>query len=93
VVVGVNAFRELDSGIRIEQPDYATLEAGQRQRVADLRERRDGAAVDAALRAVREAARETANLLPPMVEAVQALATLGEISDVLREEWGEYRGT
>jgi methylmalonyl-CoA mutase, N-terminal domain len=93
VVVGVNAYREADSGARIEQPDYAALEAGQRNRLAGLRERRDAAAVAAALEAVRAAARGADNLLPPMVDAVRALATLGEISDVLRQEWGEYRGT
>jgi methylmalonyl-CoA mutase, N-terminal domain len=92
VIVGVNAHREQESGLRIEQPDYATLESGQRERLAALKARRDGRAVGEALEAVRAAARGADNLLPPMVVAVRSLATLGEISDVLREEWGEYRG-
>jgi methylmalonyl-CoA mutase, N-terminal domain len=93
IIVGVNAHREAEAGLRIEQPDYAGLEAGQRERLAALKAGRDGAEARQALASVRAAAREGHNLLPPMVDAVRALATLGEISDVLREEWGEYRGT
>jgi methylmalonyl-CoA mutase, N-terminal domain len=92
VIVGVNAHREQEAALRIEKPDYASLEAGQRERLAALRERRDTPLAREALERVRAAARAGHNLLPPMVEAVRALATLGEISDVLREEWGEYRG-
>ena len=55
-----------------------------------LRERRDAERVKRGLDAVRAAARSGENLLPPMIEAVRALATLGEISQVLREEWGVY---
>jgi methylmalonyl-CoA mutase, N-terminal domain len=91
VIVGVNAHREEEAGLRIDHPDYASLEAGQRERLASLRSRRDDVAVRAALDAVRQAGRGSDNLLPPMVDAVKALATLGEISDVLRDEWGEYR--
>jgi methylmalonyl-CoA mutase, N-terminal domain len=91
VIVGVNAYREEEGGMRIDQPDYAALESGQRERLASLREGRDTRAVEAALEAVRQATRGPDNLLPPMVDAVKALATLGEISDVLRDEWGEYR--
>jgi methylmalonyl-CoA mutase, N-terminal domain len=91
VIVGVNAHREAGTAPRVEAPDYASLEAGQRARLAALRSRRDGGAVAAALDAVRRAARGEGNLLPTMVEAVRALTTLGEISDVLRDEWGEYR--
>jgi methylmalonyl-CoA mutase, N-terminal domain len=48
--------------------------------------------VAAALETVRVAARGEANLLPPMVEAVRARVTLGEISDALRAEWGTFDG-
>jgi methylmalonyl-CoA mutase, N-terminal domain len=91
IIVGVNAHKEAEEPLRIPRPDYAALETGQRTRLADLRSRRDEDAVSRALDAVRAAARGTDNLLPPMVEAVKAMATLGEISDVLRREWGEYR--
>lgn len=91
VIVGVNAHREADGGVRIEQPDYAALERAQRQRLANVKGRRDEQRAGDALDGVRLAARGSDNLLPYMVEAVKALATLGEISDVLRQEWGEYR--
>ena len=61
------------------------------ERLPDLRARRDNTAVKAALEDVRAAARGTQNLLVPMREALKRLATLGEVSDVLREEFGEYR--
>jgi methylmalonyl-CoA mutase, N-terminal domain len=93
LIVGVNALREEAPGLRLEQPDYASLEAGQKDRLAKLKARRDGDATRRALEAVGAAARDGENLLPPMVQAVKALATLGELSDVLRAEWGEYRGT
>jgi len=91
LVVGVNAFRETEGAPRIEQPNYPELERAQIQRLASLRARRDPERVRQTLEAVRAAARSGENLLPPMIEAVRALATLGEISDVLRQEWGVYR--
>ena len=92
-IVGVNVFREEEEGLRIARPDYSGLEARQRERLAELRARRDAGAVEAALKEVRRAARDrSVNLLPVLVTAVKAYATLGEISDVLREEWGLYRG-
>ena len=51
---------------------------------------RDEAAVRAGLDAMLAAARSGANMLPPMLDAVRAEATLGEICDALREEWGTY---
>ncbi|MEJ2216540.1 MAG: methylmalonyl-CoA mutase family protein [Gemmatimonadota bacterium] len=92
VIVGVNEFREDEGPLRIEQPDYRALEEVQKQRLADVRDRRAAGRVDQALAAVRHAAVGTSNLLPPMIEAVKAEATLGEISDVLREAWGEWKG-
>ncbi|MCA9722545.1 MAG: methylmalonyl-CoA mutase, partial [Gemmatimonadetes bacterium] len=56
------------------------------------RARRDGTAVVSALAPRREVAAGAAPLMPPINEAVRARATLGEISDVLRETWGTYRG-
>jgi methylmalonyl-CoA mutase N-terminal domain/subunit len=56
-----------------------------------VRARREDAAVKAALEDVRAAARGTQNLLYPMREALSRYATLGEVSDVLREEYGVYQ--
>jgi methylmalonyl-CoA mutase N-terminal domain/subunit len=66
------------------------LEAGQRRGVGELRERRDGAAVEAALRALEDGARGTENLMPLLLDAVRSMATLGEISDTLRRTWGTW---
>ena len=93
VIVGVNAYREEEAGSRIEQPDYGTLEAEQKARLEAVRAERDEDAVADRLEAVATAAAGSDNLLPRVVDAVKAMATLGEISDVLRREWGEHRGT
>ena len=90
VIVGVNAFREEGERERVEQPDYPALEVEQRAALKALRARRSDPAVRRSLDEVRAAARDGGNLLPPMIAAVKSLATLGEISDVLREEWGVY---
>ena len=66
------------------------VERGQAERLAALRARRDGERVQRCLDAVRAAARGTDNLLPPMREALRARATVGEVSGVLRQEYGEY---
>ncbi|MFE3266596.1 methylmalonyl-CoA mutase [Streptomyces sp. NPDC059215] len=90
VVVGVNRFR-LD-----EEEPYEPLrvdpaiEAQQAERLARLRAERDGAAVEAALAALKDAAGGTANVLHPMKEALRARATVGEVCDALREVWGTY---
>ncbi len=90
-IVGVNAYTEEDPPPRIEQPDYSALEREQKRRLAERRAARAVREVQERLDAVRMAARGTDNLLPPMVAAVKAGATLGEISDLLRAEWGVYR--
>jgi methylmalonyl-CoA mutase N-terminal domain/subunit len=89
-VVGVNAFREGEGEPRIAQPDFTALEARQRDRLAALRAGRDGTAVRGALDAVTAAAGGEANVIPPIIAAVKARATLGEISDALRGVWGTF---
>jgi methylmalonyl-CoA mutase N-terminal domain/subunit len=90
VVVGVNRF-EVDDEQPVEiVPLDPDLEVRQRERLARVRDERDQAAVDAALKSLSEAAKGTDNLLPSMREALAAYATLGEVSDVLRDVFGEY---
>jgi methylmalonyl-CoA mutase, N-terminal domain len=90
VVVGVNKFT-VD-----EEEHYDPLRVdpaiGDEQcvRLATLRAERDQAAVDAALDAVKAAARGTDNVLYPLRDALRASATVGEVSDALREVWGLY---
>jgi methylmalonyl-CoA mutase N-terminal domain/subunit len=72
-------------------PDYSTLAEAQRKRVAELRAQRDAQNVNRTLAELDAAARDShAPLMEPMLDAVRARATLGEISDVLREAWGVY---
>jgi methylmalonyl-CoA mutase N-terminal domain/subunit len=67
------------------------LEAAQIARIKQLRAERDGGRAAAALAAVEQTARGSGNLLPPIVAAVEALATIGEISDCLRGVFGEHK--
>ncbi len=91
-VVGVNVHTEDEERATIALPDFEELARGQRRRLAEVRARRDEAPVRRALASVGSAADTGENLLPPIVEAVKARVTLGEISDALRERWGEYGG-
>ena len=91
VVVGVNRFVEPDDEpVELQRLDEAQVRA-QVVRLAGLRASRDQAAVERALAAVEETARGTGNLLHPMREALNARATLGEVSDRLRAVFGEHR--
>ena len=62
----------------------------QREKLTTLRGRRNGEEVTRALGRVASAANGEDNLVPPIVAAVKALATLGEVSDTLRAAWGTY---
>src|ERR1044072_1626283 len=68
-----------------------SVEQDQIARVRALRDRRDGEATEAALAKLEAAARGTENVLPRILECVEAVATVGEISNRLRRVWGEYR--
>jgi methylmalonyl-CoA mutase N-terminal domain/subunit len=91
IVVGVNRYRtaeEPPEGLlridrRVQDDQLASLRA--------LRARRDDGAVKTSLQALREAASGEANLMPPIIDAVRRYATVGEICDVLRGVFGEYR--
>jgi methylmalonyl-CoA mutase, N-terminal domain len=99
VVVGVNRFTDGNDAPAIPTPDFSTLEREQVERVAAVRAKRDSERVNAVLAAVRAAAPPYAEsaatprtaLMPLIVDAVRARATVGEISDALRAVWGEYR--
>jgi len=92
VVVGVNAYQAEDPPITVMKVDPAG-EAQQVSRVKALRARRNGTAARQAVDAVRAGAKGTDNLMPLILAAVKAEATLGEISDALRDVFGEYRET
>jgi len=92
VVVGVNEFttttpyagKMLRVDPRVRDDQVARLQS--------LRARRDNARTQGALNALRDAARGTSNLMPAILACVESYATLGEICDTLRQEFGEYRG-
>jgi methylmalonyl-CoA mutase, N-terminal domain len=91
IVVGVNDFVAADEEpvpVAVVDP---RLEEDQVQRVRALRARRSAAETARALGALDDAAGGTANLVAPIVGAVKALATVGEIADVLRRRFGEHR--
>ncbi|HZZ86178.1 MAG TPA: methylmalonyl-CoA mutase family protein [Anaeromyxobacteraceae bacterium] len=92
VVVGVNAFKSEDPPVPVMKVDPA-LEEQQARRVKALRAERDNAAATRAVDAVRAGARGSDNLMPLILAAVKAEATLGEVSDALRDVFGEYRET
>jgi methylmalonyl-CoA mutase N-terminal domain/subunit len=91
IVVGVNAFRsEEEEPIPILRIDEKVAR-GQVERLRAVRAERDGARAAAALADLERVAREGANVMPPIIAAVKAYATLGEISDVFRKVFGIYR--
>ena len=91
VVVGVNEYATDEPIPPISAPDYSKLADAQRRRVAELRRTRDGGRVKRTLGALEAAARDhDAQLMEPILDAVRARATLGEISDVLRAVWGVH---
>jgi methylmalonyl-CoA mutase N-terminal domain/subunit len=90
VVVGVNAHAaDTAPEIPLHRVDPA-VEARQKARTTTVRRERDVVAWQEALAHVRSAARTDVNLVPPIVAAVEAQATLGEIADALRDVFGEH---
>jgi methylmalonyl-CoA mutase N-terminal domain/subunit len=91
-VVGVNQFQTE----ALEVPEILRVDPaiGRRQvdRLQALRTRRDNDAVQRALADIRTASADTSqNMVPLLIAAVEAYATIGEICNVLRDEWGEYQ--
>ncbi len=93
IVVGVNHFTEEEERPEVFTPDYAGLAAQQRSRLEVTKASRVSSACDAALATLSTAAGGSDNLVPAIMEAVRVRATVGEISDVLREQWGTFRPT
>jgi methylmalonyl-CoA mutase N-terminal domain/subunit len=91
VVVGVNRFVQDESVhpevLRVDE----NVQRDRVERLRALRERRDSAAVESCLARLGEAARGDANVMPPILDAVEAQATLGEIADVLRAVFDVHR--
>jgi methylmalonyl-CoA mutase, N-terminal domain len=91
IIVGVNEFKVDDEPEMDVQGVTKEDERRQVESLKSVRAERDDEAVDESLEALRDAAQGEANLLPYIVEAVKAYATVGEICNVMRDEFGEYQ--
>jgi methylmalonyl-CoA mutase, N-terminal domain len=93
LIVGLNKFQlEEESSVPLLRVDPA-IERAQIERVRALRNRRDATVAEATLAKLEESARGDENLLPKILDCIEAYATVGEISNRLRQVWGEYRET
>jgi methylmalonyl-CoA mutase N-terminal domain/subunit len=90
VIVGVNRFQSEEAPMPVMRVD-PDLERAQVERLRAVRARRNGSATSAAIAAVERAAGDGENLMPRILAAVEARATVGEISDAMRRVFGEYR--
>ena len=91
MVVGVNRFTDTETPTVDAWRIDPTVETKQVEKIRAVRRSRNEASWQRSLEEVRLAACGTANLIPPVITAVEAHATVGEISGVLRKVFGEYR--
>jgi methylmalonyl-CoA mutase, N-terminal domain len=91
VVVGLNRFRDEATATPALQRIDPDGERRQVERVRRVRAERDAAGWTSAMDELEQVARGDGNLMPPIIDAVRAHATVGEISDRLRATWGEHR--
>jgi methylmalonyl-CoA mutase N-terminal domain/subunit len=94
VIVGVNRFADQEGPLSIPAPDYSALEKAQVKSVKAVRKKRDASAVRSALGALQTASGAPSSdkhLMPLIIDAVRARATVGEISGALAENWGYFR--
>ena len=92
IIVGVNDRTAANEDVQSPPILYIDESAGERQlqKLEQLKRTRNGGAVERALDAIREAAHSGRNTMPPILDAVRAYATVGEMCDALRQVWGEY---
>jgi methylmalonyl-CoA mutase N-terminal domain/subunit len=94
IIVGLNAFQQEEDGGTAAQELFevdSSVETLQREKLAALRQRRDSGRVADALQAIGRAVENDENLMPYIIDAVKVYATVGEICNLLRQHWGEYR--
>jgi methylmalonyl-CoA mutase N-terminal domain/subunit len=93
IVVGVNQFQTDEPDVIPILKIDERIEREQVERVRTVRAKRDPAKADSSISALRSAATGTENLLPHILDCVEAFVTVGEISNALRSVWGEYQET
>ena len=91
VIVGLNQFQIEEEPLRDILQIRPEVEQYQKEKLSRVKKERDDRKVKDTLAVLKKAAQGTDNVVPPILEAVKAYATLGEISDTLREVFGEYR--
>jgi methylmalonyl-CoA mutase N-terminal domain/subunit len=91
IIVGLNQFQMEEEPLRDILRIKPEVEQYQKGKLARVKKERNNTKVKEALADLKRAAQGTENLVPPILGAVKAYATLGEISDTLREVFGEYR--
>jgi methylmalonyl-CoA mutase N-terminal domain/subunit len=98
VIVGVNKFSDGKEPPLIPAPDFSALEKDQVSRLTAVKAQRDAVKLKQALDALAEMSKAYAKpgetreqLMPLIVDAVRVRASVGEIADALREQWGVYR--
>jgi methylmalonyl-CoA mutase N-terminal domain/subunit len=91
IIVGLNQFKMEEEPLRDILRIRPEVEQYQKEKLARVKKERDHAKVKDALSGLKKAAQGTDNVVPPILEAVKVYATLGEISDTLREVFGEYK--
>ncbi|HUV74093.1 MAG TPA: methylmalonyl-CoA mutase family protein, partial [Anaerolineae bacterium] len=92
VKVGVNKYRIEEEERDVELHEYSQEQAEEKtRRLDELRSQRDGAKVSEALESLRRAAQGSGNLMPYIMDAVRVYATLGEMTQVLKDVFGEFK--
>jgi methylmalonyl-CoA mutase N-terminal domain/subunit len=91
VVVGVNRFVEEEEPSVVPAPDYSRLASAQVNRVREARASHENQPLAESLKALSRAAQGSEGLMPRIIDAVRARATVGEISDALRDVWGTFK--
>ncbi len=91
IVIGVNAFRAEGEPIAEILTINPQVEQKQIERLRELRKKRDRKKLDASMKDLEQAIAEGANIMEPLLEALNVYATLGEVSDLLRKKFGEYK--
>jgi len=91
IIVGLNQFQMEEEPLRDILRIKPEVEQYQKEKLARVKKERDTSKVKETLAVLKKAAQGTDNVVPPILEAVKVYATLGEISDTLREVFGEYR--
>src|SRR4030066_1003185 len=91
IIVGLNQFQIEEEPLKDILRIKPEVEQYQKEKLAKVKKERDNIKVKETLAVLKKAAQGTDNVVPPILEAVKVYATLGEISDTLREEFGEYR--